>query len=202
MGEELGEPHPPRLVAAPGPRGSRPSPWHNAAALDVLLALALIGLALFVGALLLRRAPTGVLVFGAILVGFGLGIPALVIDDNTTEQGGGAAAAPSEEASGGDQQPEEASGGGGAGGGGGGGGSAAAEGKQIFTQSCGTCHTLSDAGTNGTVGPNLDELKPDRARVLSAIENGGAGTGAMPANIVTGAEAEAVAEYVSSVAGN
>jgi mono/diheme cytochrome c family protein len=38
--------------------------------------------------------------------------------------------------------------------------------------------------------------------VTSAIENGGAGTGAMPANIVTGQEAEAVAEYVSSVAGN
>ena len=76
-----------------------------------------------------------------------------------------------------------------------------AEGKQIFTQSCGTCHTLSDAGTNGSVGPNLDQLKPDKARVQSAIENGGAGTGAMPANIVTGEEAEAVATYVSSVAG-
>jgi mono/diheme cytochrome c family protein len=173
--------------------------------LDVLLALALIGLALFVGALLFRRAPTGVLIFGALVVAFGLGIPALVIDDHTTDQGGGggaSAAAPSGEASGGDQQGEEASAEpGGGDGGGGGNASALAEGKQIFTQSCGTCHTLSDAGTNGTVGPNLDELQPDRARVLSAIENGGAGTGAMPANIVTGAEAEAVAEYVSSVAG-
>ena len=37
--------------------------------------------------------------------------------------------------------------------------------------------------------------------MLSAIENGGSGSGAMPANIVTGAEAEAVATYVSSVAG-
>ena len=82
-----------------------------------------------------------------------------------------------------------------------GGAAASAEGKQIFTQSCGTCHTLSDAGTNGQVGPNLDQLKPNKARVLSAIENGGAGSGAMPANIVTGAEAEAVATYVSSVAG-
>ena len=58
-----------------------------------------------------------------------------------------------------------------------------------------------DAGTNGSVGPNLDQLKPDKARVQSAIENGGAGTGAMPANIVTGEEAEAVATYVASVAG-
>jgi cytochrome c2 len=166
--------------------------------LDVLLALALIGVALFVGALVLRRAPTGVLVFGAILVGFGLGVPALVIDDHTTEKSGGGQAAASEEAAGGDQAPEEASA---ETGGGGGGGSAAAEGKQIFTQSCGTCHTLSDAGTNGTVGPNLDELKPDKARVQAAIKNGGAGSGAMPANIVTGTEAEAVATYVSSVAG-
>jgi mono/diheme cytochrome c family protein len=168
--------------------------------LDVLLALALIGLALFVGALVLRRAPTGVLVFGAIVVAFGLGIPALVIDDNTTEKsGGGGESAVSTESGGGDQAPEEASAQTGSGGEGGGAG-ASAEGKQIFTQSCGTCHTLSDAGTSGTVGPNLEELKPDKARVETAIKNGGAGTGAMPANIVTGQEAEAVAEYVSSVA--
>ena len=171
--------------------------------MDVLLALALIGLALFVGALVLRRAPTGVLVFGAIVVGFGLGIPALVIDDNTTEESGGGGAGrglPREwrrrPGARGGQRPDRRGGGGG-----GGGASASAEGKQIFTQSCGTCHTLSDAGTSAPIGPNLDELKPDKARVTSAIENGGAGTGAMPANIVTGQEAEAVAEYVSSVAG-
>jgi cytochrome c553 len=169
--------------------------------LDVLLALALIGLALFVGALLLRRAPTGVLVFGAVVVAFGPGIPALVIDDNTTEKPGGGGAAVSPESGGGDQAPEEASAQTGGGGGGGGGAGASAEGKQIFTQSCGTCHTLSDAGTSGSIGPNLDNLKPDKARVTNAIKNGGAGTGAMPANIVTGKEAEAVAEYVSSVAG-
>jgi mono/diheme cytochrome c family protein len=170
--------------------------------LDVLLALALIGLALFVGALVLRHAPTGVLIFGAIVVGFGLGIPALVIDDNTTEKtgGGGQTAVAPESSAGGDQADEEASAQTGAGDGGGG-GAASAEGKQIFTQSCGTCHTLSDAGTSGTVGPNLDDLKPDKARVENAIKNGGAGTGAMPANIVTGQEAEAVADYVSSVAG-
>jgi len=187
----------------------RPRAWHNAAALDVLLALALIGTALFVGALLLRRAPTGILVFGAIVVAFGVGIPALVIDDNSTDEGGGgggASAAAPESSAGGDQAPEESSaqtGGGEADGGSGGGGgeTASAEGKQIFSQSCGTCHTLADAGTSGSVGPVLDDLAPDKARVQNAIENGGAGTGAMPANIVTGAEAEAVAEYVSSVAG-
>lgn len=30
-------------------------------------------------------------------------------------------------------------------------------GKELFTQRCGGCHTLADAGTNGTIGPNLDD---------------------------------------------
>jgi cytochrome c oxidase subunit 2 len=47
----------------------------------------------------------------------------------------------------------------------GGGGGAAANGKQVFTSSgCGGCHTLSDAGTNGTTGPKLDDLAPAAAR--------------------------------------
>jgi cytochrome c oxidase subunit 2 len=51
------------------------------------------------------------------------------------------------------------SGGGGGGGGKSGGGGGNASGKQIFTSSgCGSCHTLSDAGTNGNVGPKLDDL--------------------------------------------
>ena len=78
-----------------------------------------------------------------------------------------------------------------------------AAGKVVFTKvgGCGSCHTLADAGTNGKVGPVLDQLKPDKARVLNAIKNGGTGSGTMPAGIVTGKEAAAVAEYVSSVAG-
>ena len=34
---------------------------------------------------------------------------------------------------------------------------AAADGKTIFTENCGSCHVLSDAGTTGATGPNLDE---------------------------------------------
>jgi cytochrome c6 len=129
---------------------------------------------------------------------FGLGIPALVVDDNRESTGGGGGAATAEAPSGG--------GGGSQAGGGGGtkaGGSqtASAEGKLIFTQNCGTCHTLKDAGTNGQVGPVLDQVKPDKQLVLKAIKNGGLGSGTMPANIVTGKEADAVATYVSSVAG-
>jgi mono/diheme cytochrome c family protein len=171
--------------------------------LDVWVALLLIGLAVVAGGVLLRRVPGGLLAFLGILVVFGFGIPALVIDDNSESTGGGEGAA-AEGGGSGEQaaEGEQAAGGGSEQAGGGGGGeAAAAEGKQIFTQSCGTCHTLSDAGTSGNVGPNLDDLKPDEQRVANAIEKGGAGTGAMPANIVTGSEAEAVAAYVSSVAG-
>lgn len=75
-------------------------------------------------------------------------------------------------------------------------------GKQLFAQTCGACHTLADAGTSGTVGPNLDTLAPDAARVEAAIHNGGAGSGMMPPGLYTGAQAKQVAAYVSSVAGN
>jgi mono/diheme cytochrome c family protein len=160
-------------------------------------------LALFAGGLFLRRLPGAALVIGAVIVGFGLGIPAIVIDDNRKSEGGGGAAAQTGGGSGGG----EAAGGGGSGGGSEGsaagqaGGGAAAEGKLIFTQTCGTCHTLKDAGTSGSIGPILDTLKPDKARVEAAIKNGGAGSGQMPSGLLAGKEAEAVAEYVSSVAG-
>ena len=63
--------------------------------MDVLWALLLIGVALFVGGILLRSLPSSWLAFGAVLVVFGLGIPALVINDHksTTSGGGGQAAA-------------------------------------------------------------------------------------------------------------
>jgi len=70
--------------------------------------------------------------------------------------------------------------------------------EQTFATTCGGCHTLGAAGTSGQVGPNLDDLAPDQDRVLNAIATG---PGAMPENLLEGAEAEAVAEYVSSNAG-
>ena len=83
---------------------------------------------------------------------------------------------------------------------GGGAQSASAQGKQIFTSNCGGCHTLKDAGTNGQVGPVLDELKPDKQRVVRQVTNGG---GQMPAfkGKLSDAQINAVATYVSSVAG-
>ena len=77
---------------------------------------------------------------------------------------------------------------------------ASAQGKQVFTQNCGGCHTLKDAGTTGSVGPNLDELKPPQATVVRQVNNGG---GPMPAfkGKLTPAQIDAVATYVSTVAG-
>jgi cytochrome c oxidase subunit 1 len=77
----------------------------------------------------------------------------------------------------------------------------AAAGAALFSQTCSACHTLAAAGGSGTIGPNLDQLKPDEARVLKAIMIGGTGDGRMPPNLYSGTQAQAVAKYVSSVAG-
>ena len=97
-------------------------------------------------------------------------------------------------------------------------------GQTLFSQSCGSCHTLQAAGTTGTIGPNLDNaFAADRKQgyPASSIENVvldqirlGSGPIAtyttnkkftpqtpMPANLVTGQDARDVAAYVASVAG-
>lgn len=70
--------------------------------------------------------------------------------------------------------------------------------RKTFATTCGSCHTLKDAGTAGTVGPNLDQLKPDDARVARQIANGGQ---IMPAGLLKGQQAKDVAAYVAAVAG-
>jgi mono/diheme cytochrome c family protein len=83
-------------------------------------------------------------------------------------------------------------------------------GKKLFVQKCGSCHTLSRAGTKGTQGPNLDEafqqsLKEGfgetavRGVVHKQILYPARG-GVMPAKLVDGREAEDVAAYVARVA--
>lgn len=93
-------------------------------------------------------------------------------------------------------------GGGGQGGGGGGqgGGGEAAAGKQVFTNNCGSCHVLGDAGTQGSVGPNLDELKPSRDQVEQQVRNGGGGMPAFQGRL-TDDQIDAVSDYVARVAG-
>jgi mono/diheme cytochrome c family protein len=101
-----------------------------------------------------------------------------------------------------------------------------ANGKQLFVQKCGSCHTLADAGTQGTIGPNLDDAfagPRDQGFKESSIRNvvhdqilfpitnpSGVDIGkngvenkvtGMPAKLVTGDDANDVAAYVASVAG-
>ena len=69
-------------------------------------------------------------------------------------------------------------GGGGGGGGQGGGGAQGdpAAGEEVFASAgCGSCHTLEEAGTSGTVGPNLDESSIDEAGAAQQVADGGGG---------------------------
>jgi len=74
------------------------------------------------------------------------------------------------------------------------------DGKTIFSAECGSCHTLKAAGTTGTVGPNLDQLKPAFPIAQHQVEHGG---GVMPAfkGTLTQAQIDAVAHYVADNAG-
>src|SRR5215218_4761767 len=78
----------------------------------------------------------------------------------------------------------------------------ATKGKEIFAaQGCGSCHTLSDAGSSGSVGPNLDDAKPSFDKVVEMVTNGG---GVMPSfkDKLSQQDINNVAAYVSSVAGS
>ena len=84
------------------------------------------------------------------------------------------------------------------GGGSSGGGSPGA--KVFATAGCKTCHTLKAAGATGSVGPNLDQLKPSDKLVVKQVNNGGGGMPPFKGKL-SPAQIEAVAQYVSSVAG-
>jgi mono/diheme cytochrome c family protein len=93
-------------------------------------------------------------------------------------------------------------------------------GQSLFQTNCGNCHTLYAAGSDGNFGPDLDELlspagppegptaadtiKATEGRVLNAVEEGvdsSTTPGRMPGGILTGEQAEEVAEFVASTAG-
>ena len=87
-------------------------------------------------------------------------------------------------------------------------------GAELFHERCGGCHTLSAADSRGskptgevsagerTNGPNFDVRKENREDVLFAIRNGGFSGGIMPANIVSGDDAEDVALFLERYAGS
>jgi mono/diheme cytochrome c family protein len=85
-------------------------------------------------------------------------------------------------------------------------------GKTLFVQRCGSCHTLARAGTKGIQGPNLDAAFVE-ARQQGFKDSGIEGVvynqvshvrrgSIMPLNLVTGQDARDVAAYVASAAGN
>ena len=84
------------------------------------------------------------------------------------------------------------------------------EGKLLFKQECGSCHTLREADTRGTIGPNLDdafagprmegfEESTIEEVVRHQIDYAAA---PMPRDLVEGPDADAVAAYVAAVAAN
>jgi cytochrome c6 len=78
---------------------------------------------------------------------------------------------------------------------------AAGAGKRVFASAgCGGCHVLADAGSAGTAGPSLDELKPSAEDAAEQVRNGGGGMPAFEDQLTEG-EITAVAEYVATVAG-
>jgi mono/diheme cytochrome c family protein len=85
------------------------------------------------------------------------------------------------------------------------------QGAQIFSDRCSGCHTLKEAGAQGSAtkvrdrervdGPNFDTRPEQKDAILYAIHNGGFSGAIMPENIVVGEEAEAVAEFLAKYAG-
>jgi sulfite dehydrogenase len=74
-------------------------------------------------------------------------------------------------------------------------------GKKIFLSAgCSSCHTLQDAGSTGTVGPNLDDAKPDYRLATARVTNG---KGAMPSfkGQLTDQQIADVAAYVVKATG-
>jgi mono/diheme cytochrome c family protein len=91
---------------------------------------------------------------------------------------------------------------------------AAHRGAELFNERCSGCHTFEKANAYGskplgqlqggerTNGPNFDVRKVGREDVLFAIRNGGFSGAIMPANIVTGRQAEEVAEFLDKYSGS
>jgi mono/diheme cytochrome c family protein len=117
-------------------------------------------------------------VIPVIYIGLGIAVPAVVIAGNGQDEGGteglaGKSASSTEE-----------------------------RGKDLFRQTCASCHSLAAVNARGVTGPNLDEVgRMTPQRVLNAIRVGGTGQGRMPPNLLQGKDAQEVAAFVASVAG-
>jgi cbb3-type cytochrome c oxidase subunit III len=72
--------------------------------------------------------------------------------------------------------------------------------KLLFESNCGSCHVLADAGTSGTIGPNLDETKPSLGKAITQITNGGGGMPPFEGQL-TQQQIRALAQYIVRVGG-
>ena len=76
------------------------------------------------------------------------------------------------------------------------------KGSSVFASAgCGSCHTLAAAHTTGTVGPNLDSLKPDYRAVTAQVTNGGASMPSFKGTLKTQQIADVAAYVVKSTGG-
>lgn len=90
----------------------------------------------------------------------------------------------------------------------------AERGAELFNERCSGCHSLNAANAYGskppdqlqggerTNGPNFNQRRESRDDVLYAIRNGGFSGAIMPANIVVGEDAEAVADFLAEYSGS
>ena len=126
----------------------------------------------------LTRGGTGVrLVLPVLYVGLGIALPAAVIVDKEE----GTASTPQLAR----EHPNED----------------LKNGKNLFLQTCASCHSLEAVGARGVTGPSLDELGGLQAeRVLGTIERGGTGQKRMPAALLEGENARDVAAFVAKTA--
>lgn len=53
-------------------------------------------------------------------------------------------------------------------------------GKVLFKGYCSECHTLKATEATGRFGPNLDNMKPSYAQVVTQVETGGTGGAGLP----------------------
>jgi mono/diheme cytochrome c family protein len=85
------------------------------------------------------------------------------------------------------------------------------QGSVLFEQHCSGCHTLAVVGTQGSSvnvatreykdGPNFNVRKESAGDVLYAIQNGGFSSGPMPQDILTGGDAQKVADFIAKYSG-
>ena len=171
-----------------------------------VVALVLVAFSLIVSLVVPRRRPD----FPAGRVGLFAAVAALLVvamlatvevwgeeEESEAEPAAETQGPPETGATGGETAPAE-TGGAETGGAETGGGGDVAQGKELFASSgCGSCHTLADAGTTGTTGPNLDDLKPSMDAAVEQITNGGGG---MPpfGSQLSEAEINAIAAYIVS----